>query len=77
MCNWHYTMWKKKTFKTIRDKLDIDDEIVIERAHRTKNSNWKRPQTVKFHYYQDKHKVLYNANKMTGTNTLRNKVFLS
>ena len=33
------TQCEKKAFKTIRDRPDIDDEVVIERAHLTKKSN--------------------------------------
>ena len=63
-----------------KDKLGIEETIVIERAHRTKSSpegRRSKPRTIfyKFHNYKDKVKVLQNVKKLNGTNILINEDF--
>ena len=63
-----------------KDKLGIEENIIIERAHRTKSSSEGRrskPRTIfcKFHNYKDKVKVLKNAKKLKGTNISINEDF--
>ena len=62
------------------EKLGIEENIIIERARRTKSSREGRrskPRTIfcKFHNYKDKIKVLQNARKLKGTNISINKDF--
>ena len=63
-----------------KDKLGIEENILIERAHRTKSSpegRRSKPRTIfrKFHNYKDKVKVLQNANKLKETNISINEDF--
>ena len=59
-----------------KDKLGIEENITIARAHRTKSSpagRIRKPITIfcKFHNYKDTVKVLQNAKKLRGGLGLR------
>ena len=61
-------------------KLGIEENILIERAHRTKSSSAgkkSKPRTIfcKFHDYKGKNKALQNAKKLMGTNISINEDF--
>ena len=66
--------------KLFKDKIGIEEHIIIERAHRTKPSREGRrnkPRTLfcKFHNYKDKVKVLQNALKLKWNNISINEHF--
>ena len=59
--------------KLFREKLDIEDKIIIERAHRakkTKNSkkNQSRTMICCLLNFKDKENILKNCRKLKGTN---------
>ena len=63
-----------------KDKLGIEENILIERAHRTKSSSASKkstPRTIfcKFHDYKGRNKALQNARKLMGTNISLNEDF--
>ena len=63
-----------------KDELGIEENVIIERAHRTKSSPESRrskPRSIfcKFHNYKDKVKVLQNAKNLKGTNISINEDF--
>lgn len=69
--------WKKceKILETLsKDKLGIEENIIIKRAYRTKSSpagrrSKSRSILCKFHSYNDKIKVFQNTKKLKWTNT--------
>jgi hypothetical protein len=61
--------------KVIRTKLDIQDDVNIERAHRIPKgpkSSGTAPIIVKFNNFKDKQKVLESSVKLTGSNIFIN-----
>ena len=62
---------EQKVKEIIMDKLELENDIIIERAHRTKKSkygNKDQPRTIvcKLLSYKDKVKVLQNRKKLKG-----------
>ena len=60
-----------------KDSLGIEEEIVIERAHRTGIKKDGRPRTIvmKLLNFKQKELVLRHAHKLKGTNTFINEDF--
>ena len=74
-------MSEAKTTKVFKEKLGIENEIIIERAHRTKRNykdeDKKRSRTIvlKLANFKDKSIILKNVNKLKGSDVYTNKDF--
>ena len=66
--NWEQTA--ANVSKLIKDKLEITEDILIERAHRVGQKSSTRPRSViaKFLRFRDREAVLKNSKKLKGTN---------
>ena len=62
--------------KLFREKLDIEDKIIIERAHRAKEPK-NQPRTIicRLLNFKDKENILKNCRKLKGTNIFVNDNF--
>ena len=56
--------------KLIKDKLEISEEVLIERAHRVGQRSSQKPRSViaKFLRFKDREAILKNSRKLKGTN---------
>ena len=71
---------ERKVKEIIMDKLELENDIIIERAHGTKNSKYGKkdqPRTIvcKLLNYKDKVKVLQNCKKLKSSHIYINEVF--
>ena len=71
---------ERKVKEIIMDKLELENDIIIERAHRTKKSKYGKkdqPRTIvcKLLSYKDKVKVLQNCKKLKGSHIYINEDF--
>ena len=70
-----------KVTKVFKEKLGIEKEIIIERAHRTKRNykdkDKKRPRTIvlRLANFKDKNIILKNVNKLKGSDVYINEDF--
>ena len=70
-----------KATKVFKEKLGIEKEIIIERAHRTKRNykdkDKKRPRTIvlRLANFKDKNIILKNVNKLKGSDVYINEDF--
>ena len=70
-----------KATKVFKEKLGIEKEIIIERAHRTKRNykdkDKKRPRTIvlRLANFKDKNIILKNVNKLKGSDVYINQDF--
>ena len=69
-----------KATKVFKEKLEINKDIMIERAHRTKRNkdkDKKRPRTIllRLAYFKGKSIILKNVNKLKGSDVYINKDF--
>ena len=70
-----------KATKVFKEKLGIEKEIIIERAHRTKRNykdkDKKRPRTIvlRLANFKDKNIILKSVNKLKGSDVYINKDF--
>ena len=66
-------IYEAKVTKVFKEKLGIEKEIIIERAHRTKRNykdkDKKRPRTIvlRLANFKDKNIILKNVNKLKGS----------
>ena len=76
-----WEMSEAKTTKVFKEKLGIENEIIIEWAHRTKRNykdeDKKRSRTIvlKLANFKDKNIILKNVNKLKGSDVYTNKDF--
>ena len=71
---------EQKVKEVFMDKLELENDIIIERAHRAKKSKYGKkdqPRTIvcKLLSYKDKVKVLQNCKKLKGSHIYINKDF--
>ena len=63
--------WEAEVEKVFREKLNIEDKIIIERAHSKKNkkaAKKNQPRTIICHLLNIKENILKNCRKLKGTN---------
>ena len=77
-------MCETKIKNIFREKLEINDDIIIERAHRTKvkttrnntaRKNQSRTIVIKLAYYKNKSMILRNDHKLKGSDIFINEDF--
>ena len=77
-------MCETKIKNIFREKLEINDDIIIERAHRTKGKttrnntarkNQPRTIVIKLAYYKNKSMILRNVHKLKGSDIFINENF--
>ena len=72
---------KAKVTKVFKEKLGIDKDVMIERAHRTKRNyrdkDKKSPRTIvlRLANFKDKSIILKNVNKLKGSDVYINEDF--
>ena len=73
---------ERKVKEIFMGKLELENDIIIERAHRARKSKYGKkdqPRTIvcKLLSYKDKVKVLQNCKKLKGSHIYINEDFLS